>query len=182
MGMTALEAANCLIYMTDGTINDMTNFKLNKLLYYAQGHYLQKYGEPLFREDIRAFDHGPVVPQIYKRYKKNGSQPIHDYALPAMESMDERDTALLFDVALEYGKYSMKELYGMTHAKGTPWAAIYPKDKYGIIPNELILEFFNGKGYRNLEHPKQTYSNDDLVGRVENGVLVLPKEWDDEEW
>ena len=30
--MTALEAANYLIYMTDGTINDMTNFKLNKLL------------------------------------------------------------------------------------------------------------------------------------------------------
>jgi hypothetical protein len=43
---------------------DLSNLKLQKLLYYAQGHYLARTGTPLFPETIEA---GPTVP-LYLRY------------------------------------------------------------------------------------------------------------------
>ncbi len=39
--------------------------KLHKLLYYAAGWHLGFTGEPLFDEDIEAWQYGPVVPSIY---------------------------------------------------------------------------------------------------------------------
>jgi uncharacterized phage-associated protein len=39
----------------------ISNLKLQKLLYYAQGFYLAIYGKALFEEDIVAWEHGPVV-------------------------------------------------------------------------------------------------------------------------
>ena len=39
--MTAIAVANYLLYIMGEAFDDLTNMKLNKLLYFAQGHYLQ---------------------------------------------------------------------------------------------------------------------------------------------
>ncbi len=39
---------------------DVSNLRVQKLLYYAQGHYLAAKGIPLFDEAIQAWSHGPV--------------------------------------------------------------------------------------------------------------------------
>ena len=56
--------------------DQMTNLKLNKLLYYAQGAYLARTGKPLFENRIEAWDLGPVVPEVYHKYKVCGKNPI----------------------------------------------------------------------------------------------------------
>jgi hypothetical protein len=40
--------------------------KLHKLLYYCQGHHLATFGEPLFGENIGAWDMGPVVEPLWR--------------------------------------------------------------------------------------------------------------------
>ena len=68
--MTATTAANYLLYIMGEAFDDLTNMKLNKLLYFSQGHYLKKYGRPLFNNVIEAWGHGPVVPEVYSTYKE----------------------------------------------------------------------------------------------------------------
>lgn len=42
--MTATTAATYLLYIMGEVFDNLTNMKLNKLLYFAQGYYLKKYG------------------------------------------------------------------------------------------------------------------------------------------
>ena len=40
----ATDIANFLVYLMSDSCDDLTNLKLNKILYYAQGHYLKNFG------------------------------------------------------------------------------------------------------------------------------------------
>ena len=48
----------------------ISNLKLQKLLYYAQGSFLAVTDSPLFDDPIVAWQHGPVVESVYHEYKK----------------------------------------------------------------------------------------------------------------
>lgn len=76
--MAAAETAAKFFIMLANQRDDdfITNLKLNKLLYYAQGAYLARTGRPLFNEQIEAWAYGPVVPSIYRKYKVCGKNPI----------------------------------------------------------------------------------------------------------
>lgn len=56
-----------------GTINV---FKLNNLLYIMQASYLHYYNKPLFNEDFEAWTSGPILPSVWKKYKKFGGCSI----------------------------------------------------------------------------------------------------------
>jgi uncharacterized phage-associated protein len=58
----------------------ISNLKLQKLLYYAQGVHLALHDVALFPEEIQAWMHGPVVPEVYQKYKDGGGE-----ALPSPE-------------------------------------------------------------------------------------------------
>ena len=54
----------------------ITNLDVQKILYFAQGWHLAINGERLFQEDLRAWVHGPVVPEIYFRLAQSERYPI----------------------------------------------------------------------------------------------------------
>ena len=56
--------------------SDISNLKLQKLIYYAQAFHLAIYELPFFDEDFEAWTHGPVCPEIYHKYKHYKSSPI----------------------------------------------------------------------------------------------------------
>ncbi|OQY42717.1 MAG: hypothetical protein B6240_13665 [Desulfobacteraceae bacterium 4572_87] len=57
--------------MLDEEAGDLiSNLKLQKLVYYAQGFYLALYDEPLFNEPIEAWTHGPVIRELYRSYNE----------------------------------------------------------------------------------------------------------------
>ena len=98
--------------------------KINKLLYYAQGNFLAKYNAPLFPEKIQAWQYGPVIPEIYHKYKVLGRQPIEivdeDYSASIFTP---EETTFLLDIAREYGKYSAETLVTKTHSED-PWKSL----------------------------------------------------------
>ena len=51
-------------------------FKLNSLLYIMQASYLHYYNKPLFDEDFEAWMAGPILPSVWKKYKKFGGCSI----------------------------------------------------------------------------------------------------------
>lgn len=60
----------------DECIEFISNLKLQKLLYYAQGIHLAVTGEILFEEDVLAWKSGPVVQEVYDMYKVNKAETI----------------------------------------------------------------------------------------------------------
>jgi uncharacterized phage-associated protein len=74
----ASEVANYLVASFRDAGDPLTNLKLQKLLYYAQGWYLAIHDEALFDERIEAWPRGPVVPPVYGSFKHRQWNPIVD--------------------------------------------------------------------------------------------------------
>lgn len=98
----------------------ITNLKLQKLLYYAQGFYLAMFDKPLFTEKIEAWQYGPVVPEIYHHYKQYTSQFIPQPEDFNPEQYDKATQDLLNEVYEVYGQYTAPALRHLTDQE-LPW-------------------------------------------------------------
>ena len=179
---TALEVANYLVYLLSGECDDLSNMKLNKLLYYAQGQCLLQTGEPLFDDVIEAWDHGPIVDAVYHKYQACRDESIKDYDLELARKMPEENADLLINIAREYSGYTASALRNKTHVHNGPWDQVYVKGQlHTPIPNELIREFFEAHE-KPIKDIDLVLTADDFIGyRDADGYLVLPSDWNDEE-
>lgn len=181
--LKALDVANFFVEMAKRTPEDeMTNLRVNKLLFFAQGLSLINLKRPLFEEDIQAWDFGPVVPSVYRTFKICGSERIHepagDFSFD-MFSSDEID--VLLDVIRDFGQYTTSKLVRLTHAKGTPWDTVYQKDTPNIIISKESMKSYFLREVREKPSPKYNQDTDCIGYRDEDGYLVLPKDCDDDE-
>jgi len=115
----AIEVANFFLLQSDPEAGDViSNLKLQKLLYYAQGLHLAKFNKPLFPEKIEAWMHGPVVPVIYHHFKDHGNNGI---PTPTEgPKLDQKTTVFLTTIYRTYGQFSAWKLRNFTHAEA-PW-------------------------------------------------------------
>ena len=117
----ALDIAKYLITLASPEEEDLiTNLKLQKLLYYAQGFHLALFGKPLFSERIEAWQYGPVVPEIYRFYKQYGSNSLPQPDNFNIDEYDEETQELLNEVYEVYGQYTAPTLMRFTHQE-IPW-------------------------------------------------------------
>lgn len=123
----------------------ITHLKLQKLLYYAQGVYLALENEKLFNEPLEAWEHGPVVRNVYDTYCVFGRNQI---IIPATEENNEivrkieEDSKVKEILELVYNNfaiYTAWQLREMSHIKDGPWDKT-PKNQE--IDIEMIKEFF----------------------------------------
>ncbi|MBC5794575.1 MAG: Panacea domain-containing protein [Sphaerospermopsis kisseleviana] len=133
------DVAKYFLSQADEDAGDLiSNLKLQKLLYYAQGFHLALYNEPLFPEPVEAWIHGPVVPEVYHEYKNFGSS-----AIPIPEDIDfsiydEKTVDLLDEVYSVYGQFSAWKLRNMTHNE-EPWK---DTDVSDVITHECLKKYF----------------------------------------
>ena len=117
---------------------DISNLKLQKLVYYAQGVNLALYGKPLFEENIEAWTHGPVVPVLYSRFKQFGSGAIEFEKEVDLEKYGKDTREVLDEVYKVFGQYSGWKLRNMTHQE-PPWAET---EKGDVISHKLMRDYF----------------------------------------
>ncbi|WP_321473200.1 type II toxin-antitoxin system antitoxin SocA domain-containing protein [uncultured Paludibaculum sp.] len=116
--ITAQIVADYFIAFSHRHGDPVSNLKLQKLLYYAQAWHLAIHDEPLFREPIQAWVHGPVVPSVYHRYKDWAWKPIEDNPdLPVLGQTTEDHLAEVMSV---YGTMTAYALELLTHEEA-PW-------------------------------------------------------------
>ena len=72
----ALEIAKYIIDRCYRIGKPVTNLKLQKLLYFIQIESYRMDNEPLFFNDIVAWQFGPVVTDVYYEYNMFGGSPI----------------------------------------------------------------------------------------------------------
>lgn len=139
--LSAKDIANYFLTLADPEIGEgISNLKLQKLCYYAQGFYLAIYDKPLFDEPIRAWAHGPVVESLYREYK--------DYEANIIPIPDDIDLSIyepatqefLNEVYSVYGQYSAWKLRNMTHEE-PPWKEAY-KAGASIISHDSMKAYF----------------------------------------
>jgi uncharacterized phage-associated protein len=182
---SALEIAAIVVSVccTDGE-SDLTNMKLNKLLYFMQGTHLARTGRLLFADAIEAWQHGPVVPSVYHEYKcfKNETIVVEPESIAADESLlDSEEIETILDVLREYGKYTAGHLRDISHKDGSPWDRAYTGEAKRVIKTEDIRAYFTAE----CETPKFVVplSRLNVIGHHdEEGHLVLPKEYYEENW
>lgn len=137
---TAQDVAQYFLHLDclrDG--DGISNLKLQKLVYYAQGFFCALHDRPIFEDRIEAWTHGPVVPELYHLFKDNGSNPITLEPFFDMQSLVEEEAELVGDVYEAFGQFSAWRLRDMTHEE-SPW--MNHKDVAGVIPQEELAEYF----------------------------------------
>ncbi|WP_439258023.1 Panacea domain-containing protein [Lonepinella sp. BR2271] len=121
----------------------ISNLKIQKLVYYAQGFFLAINNKPLFAEKIQAWLHGPVVPELYEEYKEYGSGALPTENLDIdFSKFSTGDRELLDDIYAVYGQFSAWKLRNMTHEE-SPWKTSYQQGKSNEISHEKLKEYFS---------------------------------------
>ena len=94
----------------------LSNMKLQKLLYYAQGLHLVTTDSLLFEETIEAWTYGPVVPSLYHCYKEHGANGIPSSTEFDPLSIDEDTRDFLDEIYEVFGQFSAIRLMEIAHS------------------------------------------------------------------
>lgn len=137
----------------------ISNLKLQKILYFVQAYFLSftESKQPCFREEIEAWDFGPVVPEAYREYKRFGSSTIYlNSRYGISESVQvwygssktakrveisEEDKEIINKVVDRFAHLAVSYLVSVTHAQD-PWKNVYYPYRKAIITKESIREYF----------------------------------------
>lgn len=145
--------------------HDLTQMKLQKLVYFTHGWYLAMRGQPLLNEPIKAWRWGPVVLSLRREFIDLGAEPINRKAVnvsavngelevvePSVDDYFDTDEAdyvrwLLDLVWTSYRDKTASHLMRQTHAVGGPWHRVTQLFEEGLpsdvdIPNDLIRRHF----------------------------------------
>jgi uncharacterized phage-associated protein len=141
----------------------VTQMKLQKIVFFAHGYHLAKYGEPLIQEDFEAWQFGPVVPDIYNEYKMFGRDPIR----LDKKALDEQLATLSPEArhSIDFSWNATKNLSAATlstwtHKKGSPWEMVYKPYSISIpIDNHVIGGYFKNLIEKAAQN-QQSHDND----------------------
>lgn len=161
---SCFDVASYFIVLANKTGTTIGNLKLQKLVYYSQAWHLAIHGTPLFEEDFQAWVHGPVVPELFQKYKAFGWQPIKENASP---DLSEDVLSFLNEVAEEYFACDAYELERMTQVEA-PWnqarGDLQPDaPSNAAIEKEWMKEYYGARGEENTENQTETTSGDRLL-------------------
>lgn len=137
-------------------IRDVTNLKLQKLLYFAYGINLLLYDIKLFDAPIQAWKLGPVVPDVYREFKDSGDNTIKTRAyilkedfsgevnIAKYDDFTENEKKSLNIACAAYGHKKAWTLVDITHKENSAWFKVYKENTKDIlIPDDLIKNEFD---------------------------------------
>lgn len=119
--LSCYDVANYFLTQVSEDAGDLiSNLKLQKLVYYAQGFHLALYDEPLFPEALEAWTNGPVVPELFRHYKKYESSAIPCPKGVDFSIYDEETRSFLDEVYSVFGQFAAWKLRNLTDQE-PPW-------------------------------------------------------------
>ncbi|MDO8388535.1 MAG: DUF4065 domain-containing protein [Polaromonas sp.] len=127
---------------------NITNLKLQKLLYFAHGLMLVRHDRPLIDEAFQAWKYGPVLEGLYHDLKVFGPSPISpaDGFIPQWPDMplEKKEELETIDAVLaQLGPLSGGELINFSHDPNGPWNAVFQSNEKSIaISDDKIKQYF----------------------------------------
>ena len=137
---TVDDVAEYIIMRCNQMDKNISNLKLQKVLYFVQAEFLVAKDQPCFSERIEAWDFGPVVPSVYQKYKVYGSANIPFMGEDCSHLFSIEDKTLVDGIVDQCAKYSASTLVQITHLQA-PWQNAYGA-RNNVITPESINRFF----------------------------------------
>ncbi len=144
MAYSAIAVANAFLKLAKEEGKELTNMQLQKLVYIAHGYCLAMLGQPLFYNNVHAFEWGPVIPKLYKQLRKYGAGKVTEEVSTDEEPVlsPTPEMAVIQGVWKSYGDFSGAKLSAITHRDKTPWSLTWKDNQFGVIDNDLIAEHY----------------------------------------
>ena len=141
---SALDVAKYIISKCTQDGCSISNLQLQKILYFCQGEFYKNHNIPLFKDDIEAWQYGPVIPKVYDRYCAYGASKIYEKNLASI--LKDPDKEELDPIIEKYRSMKIWDLVDETHKVGTPWAEVYKDNEINqIIPKDMIKNYFSNE-------------------------------------
>jgi uncharacterized phage-associated protein len=155
-GFDARGIANFLLDLARNRRIRLTNLQLQKIVFFAHGAFLQRFRKPLVLNRFEAWEHGPVVPELYHCLKHYGDREITGSA----SRFDLETRALirvqcelppevcrhLDDMLLFYGRMDPWELVKLSHVEGGPWDTTMKnsvhRSNFSMIIDSRVIEHY----------------------------------------
>ena len=139
----ARQIANWFIKKAQQQGRSLSIMSLLKLVYISHGWHLEMRNAPLFNNKIEAWQYGPVIPDVYYGFRRQGV--VLNNANPTVPEVDisPADADLLEQIWNIYGSLPAFRLSDMTHVPGGPWdIATKSGGNYARILDELIRQHY----------------------------------------
>lgn len=157
--MDVLNIARYIVNYSNEKKYNISNLSLQKLLYFVQAYYLAftPLHKPCFDDEIEAWDFGPVVPRVYREFRRFGGghiPPIEQYILFTPENIwnsqvvdfnenviPKADRKIIQSVVDNFKNYSATDLVSLTHSQ-RPWKEAFAHGGNRIISKSAIRGYF----------------------------------------
>lgn len=137
----ALDIAKYLICKFNNEKNTITQLKLQKLLYFIEAYYMAYYDKnALYIEDFYAWTYGPVIKEVYDKYKIYMSEAIIEDDCGNVIVLDKETIDSINTICSTFGSHSAYDLIKITHLQGSPWFNTLKPNK---ISKEETKKWFN---------------------------------------
>lgn len=135
----AINVAKLVINECAAEGHPVTNLKLQKILYFMWLDWYKERKEPLFDNEIQAWHFGPVIPEVYRRYRRFVADPIKKD--DEEDQIPESDARPLRELARKYNERPIGDLIEESHREGSPWARVGGDSMlYTKIDRELMID------------------------------------------
>lgn len=140
--ITSSTVASHLLNIANRENVPLTPLKLMKLVYLCEGWSLAMRKDSLIKEEVEAWQYGPVIPELYQLIKQFRAAPVKQIGA-FVEQMSDEQKRLIEAVFSAYKHLTGIQLSDLTHQPGTPWSQVYKKNHSATIPTSKIREHFN---------------------------------------
>ncbi|MCK1478054.1 DUF4065 domain-containing protein [Bradyrhizobium sp. 197] len=164
----ARKICNFLLANFDAVAFDITNLRINKLLFFIQAGALRQLPEGLIRNHFEAWQFGPVIRPVFDAFKTYKESPIKapaqylDYAsgkhIPVpYEDIHQEHLKIIVREFKNYSHFTTGQLVSLSHEPNGPWDVVYKAHLADPtlsprIPNRLIRRYFAGEDQSTVRH------------------------------
>ena len=140
----ARQVANWFVRRAAQDERQLSIMSLLKLTYIAHGWHLEMWKSPLLNNRIEAWQRGPVIPDVYHAFRRQGvevSEPVSIVEKPFPDFHDR----FLEDIYRLYGHLDAFRLSDLTHEPGSPWEKASQRGHYALMFDDEIKEHYEEK-------------------------------------
>ncbi|KQR73402.1 Panacea domain-containing protein [Rhizobium sp. Leaf341] len=144
----ARQIANWFVRRAKQDGKTLTIMQLLKLVYISHGWHLEITKAPLIANKVEAWKYGPVIPDVYNSFRKQGINATGEVTAVG-SAVSDSNAALLEQIYNIYGSMSARQLSDLTHEPNGPWDQATKRWGYfAPIPDDLIRPHYEQKRER----------------------------------
>lgn len=116
-----IKATDLAKYIINTSYRGLSNLELQKTMYFVELDYYKQTGKHLVDDEFKAWQYGPVVPDVYEEYRHYGSRYIEEADMPDKSKMSQVNTSIIEETVDRCSDRKSWELVKESHRSDGAW-------------------------------------------------------------